>query len=649
MKVQSRKATALAAVSFGLMTLGICAYTPPEATHSKNIPAIPTELIDKVNRYTEFRTAALDSWHPKKKEILIRTRFADTSQVHHLKAPGAARRQLTFFKDGIASSSYQPSNGDWFVFSKDNGGDENFQEYRYDSKNGDITLLTDGKSRNTGGKWSHNGDQFAYESNKRNKKDMDIYIMTPGDRKDRLVSEMEGGGWSVADWSPDDKTLLLHNYVSVNESYLWLYDIASGKKTLLTEQKKEDPVSYAGGSFSPDGKGIYTSCDKDSEFQRLTYIDLSNKKHDFLVPGLNWDVSEYAMSWDGKKMAYVVNEDGIAKLHLLDLESKKEMKAPTLPIGQVGDLHWHKNNEDLAFNMESAKSPVDVYSYNIKKANLDRWTESETGGLVTNDFSEPELVRWKSFDGKMISGILYMPPKKFTGKRPVMMIIHGGPEGQSTAGFLGRLNYYLNELGVALIFPNVRGSTGYGKSFLKLDNGFLREDTYKDIDALISWIGSSDKIDASKIMVTGGSYGGHMTLAIACNYSSKIKCALDVVGIANFVTFLERTEAYRRDLRRVEYGDERDPKMRAFMEKIAPTKNVDKITVPMFIVQGKNDPRVPVGESEDMVAVLEKKGTPVWYLMADDEGHGFRKKKNSDYQFYSTILFVKKYLLGEGA
>ena len=632
-------------------TLCISAYVPPEATHSQGIPEIPAELIDKVNRYTEFRTAALDSWHPTKREMLIRTRFADTAQVHQVKFPGAARTQLTFFKDSIGSASYQPSAGNYFLFSKDNGGDENYQNYRYDTASGDITLLTDGKSRNTGGKWSHKGDQYAYESNKRNKKDMDIYIMSPIDKKDRkndrLIAEMDGGGWSVADWSPDDKTLLLHHYVSINESYLWLYDIATGKKTALTEQKKDEPVSYQGGTFSADGKGIYTSCDRGSEFLRLNYIDISSHKHDVLIPDLKWEVSEFSLSWDGKSLAYVLNEDGIAKLHIVDTQTIKEKSVPALPIGQVGELHWHKNNEDLGFNLESARSPIDAYSYNVKTGKLDRWTASETGGLVTTDFSEPELVKWKSFDGKIISGILYMPPKRFTGKRPVIINIHGGPEGQSTAGFLGRLNYYLNELGVAIIFPNVRGSTGYGKTFLKLDNGFLREDTYKDIDELISWIGKSDKLDSGKIMVTGGSYGGHMTLAIACNYSDKIKCAIDVVGPSNLVTFLERTEAYRRDLRRVEYGDERDPKMREFLEKIAPRNKVDKIKVPLFVVQGKNDPRVPVQESTDMVEVIQKKGTPAWYLVADDEGHGFKKKKNSDYQFYSTILFVKKFLLGE--
>ncbi|MBX9722686.1 MAG: alpha/beta fold hydrolase [Candidatus Obscuribacterales bacterium] len=628
-----------------LSTVAISAYVPGDNLHSKGIPQIPDTLIDEVNKYTEYRTADVQSWHPKQKEILIKTRFADTLQIHRLKSPGGARKQLTFYKDGITAATFQPTNGDYFIFSKDSGGNENYQDYRYDCNTGDVTLLTDGTSRNTGGAWSTKGDRFAFESNKRNKKDMDIYVMNPSSKETRLVAELEGGGWAVSDWSPDDKTLLITEELSINQSNLYLMDVETGKKTALTPKKKDEEISYNLAQFSRDGKGIYVATDRDNEFCRLTYIDLKSLDHKVITTNINWDVSTIAQSWDGKYIAFVTNEDSVDKLHLIDAKTLKEISLPALPKGQISALNWHKNNEDLAFDMETAQSPSDVYSYNVRNGKLDRWTESETGGLNTSNFAEPELIHWKSFDDKVISGLLYMPPKKFTGKRPVMMIIHGGPESQSTAGFLGKLNYYLNELGVAIVFPNVRGSAGYGKSYLKADNGFLREGTYKDIDALISYIKSSDKLDADRIMVTGGSYGGHMTLAIACNYADKIRCALDVVGPSNLVTFLERTEAYRRDLRRVEYGDERDPKMREFLEKIAPRNNVDKITKPLFVVQGKNDPRVPALESEDMVNVISKKGTPVWYLLADDEGHGFKKKKNSDYQFFSTILFVKKYLL----
>jgi dipeptidyl aminopeptidase/acylaminoacyl peptidase len=308
-------------------------------------------------------------------------------------------------------------------------------------------------------------------------------------------------------------------------------------------------------------------------------------------------------------------------------------------------MDWHRNGQDLGFALTSARSPSDCYSVNVANGKVERWTASESA-VKTDGFPEAELVRWKSFDGKMISGFLYRPAAgKFSGKRPVLVDIHGGPEGQSTPDFLGRLNYLMNEMGIALIEPNVRGSTGYGKTFTLLDNGFKREDTYKDIDALFDWIGTRPDLDGERIAVMGGSYGGHMTLAVSTFYSDRIRCSVDIVGMSNLVTFLEHTEAYRRDLRRVEYGDERDPKMREFLEKIAPMNNIAKIKKPMFVIAGKNDPRVPVSESQQIADALKKQGTPVWLLIAKDEGHGYRKKVNQDFQFYATVEFLKEYLV----
>jgi dipeptidyl aminopeptidase/acylaminoacyl peptidase len=258
-------------------------------------------------------------------------------------------------------------------------------------------------------------------------------------------------------------------------------------------------------------------------------------------------------------------------------------------------------------------------------------------------------VKWKSFDGREISGFYYRPAARFTGKRPVIINIHGGPEGQARPSFLGRTNYYLNELGVAVIYPNVRGSLGYGKSFVKLDNGMRREDSVKDIGALLDWVTTQPELDASRVLVTGGSYGGYMTLASATHYNDRICCSVDVVGISNFNTFLKNTESYRRDLRRVEYGDEREPAMRDFFERIAPINNAAKITKPLFVIQGANDPRVPRTEAEQMVATVKRNGSPVWYMMAKDEGHGFRKKINADYQFYATVMFVQRHLLRDAA
>jgi dipeptidyl aminopeptidase/acylaminoacyl peptidase len=356
-------------------------------------------------------------------------------------------------------------------------------------------------------------------------------------------------------------------------------------------------------------------------------------------------VQSFDLSHDGKSLAFVSNEDGIFRLYLYDIASRTKKQVQEVPVGIVGSLAWHADNVHLAFTVTSARSSTDTYVLDTQQRTIVRWTYSETGGLNVDAFPAPELIRWKSFDGKMISGFLYRPPARFTGKRPVIVNIHGGPESQALPTFLGRNNYYLNELGIAIIFPNVRGSSGYGKTFLKLDNGFSREDSYKDMESCLDWIKTRPDLDGDRIMVTGGSYGGHATLAVASRYSSKIRCAIDIVGMSNLVTFLEHTEAYRRDLRRVEYGDERDTKMRAFLERIAPLNNAKGITKPLFIVQGKNDPRVPASEAVQILNTLKEQKTPVWFLMANDEGHGFAKKKNADYLFYASVLFIKTYLL----
>ncbi|MEP0916716.1 S9 family peptidase [Leptolyngbya sp. DQ-M1] len=620
--------------------------TPGDNLVVESIPPIPAALAQTVDRYTQFRSAGLLSWHPQRREVLITTRFGDVAQVHRVAFPLGSRQQMTFFSEPVFRASYQPTKGDYFVFSKDIGGNEFNQLYRYDLATGDVTLLSDGKSRNSGGVWSNKGDRMIYNSTRRTGKDNDFYSIDPTNPKsDRLLAQVEGGGWGGMSWSPDDRQLLVMEFVSVNESYLWIFDTNSGEKKLITPKDGKEKVSYQGGVFSKDGKGLYVVTDRDSEFQRLAYIDLATFKHTYLTSQIPWDVEEFDLSEDGKSLAYVSNEDGISVLHLIDTATNQEKPLPKLPIGQVSGISWHRNSQDLGFTLVSARSTADAYSLNVVTNQIDRWTESETGGLNTTNFSEPELVRWKSFDDRTISAFLYRPPAKFQGKRPVIINIHGGPEAQFRPSFLGRNNYYLNELGVAILFPNVRGSTGYGKTFLQLDNGALREDSVKDIGALLDWIATQPNLDKDRILVTGGSYGGYMSLAVSTNYSDRIRASIDIVGISNFVSFLERTESYRRDLRRVEYGDERDPKMREFLLKISPLNNAQKIKKPLFVIHGKNDPRVPLNEAEQIVKTVRDNGVPVWYLMAKDEGHGFSKKKNIDFQFYSTIMFIKETLL----
>jgi dipeptidyl aminopeptidase/acylaminoacyl peptidase len=619
---------------------------PNENLVVEGIPKIPAALAAGVERYTNFRGANLQSWNPTAREMLITTRFADTAQVHSVRMPGGARNQLTFYPDRVAEALYSPTKDDSFVFLKDIGGGEFFQLYRYDLPTGDVTLLTDGKSRNTSPVWSHSGDKIVYGSTRRDGNDVDLYVVEAANPKtDHLLAQLEGGGWQALDWSPDGKKIIAVEGISAEETYLWIVDAASGEKTLLTPKGGAVKVAYNSARFSKDGRGIYATTDKDSEFQRLAYIDLASKQYNFLTSDIHWNIDEFDLSQDGTKIAFVANEDGFGVLHLLNTKSGKEEHVPNLPKGVISGVNWHKNSHDLGFNLASARSSSDVYSLDTQTGKVERWTFSETGGLNTETFPEADLIHWKSWDGRSISGFLYRPPSKFTGKRPVIINIHGGPEGQFRPSFPGRWDYFMNELGIAMIAPNVRGSTGYGKTFLSLDNGFLRAGSYQDINSLLDWIQTQPDLDSSRVLVTGGSYGGFMTLAVATNYNDRICCSVDVVGPSNLVTFLEHTSGYRKDLRRVEYGDERDPKMHEFLESIAPFNKAKNITKPLFVIAGKNDPRVPASESEQMVSIVRQDGTPVWFLMAKDEGHGFAKKQNLDFQFYATVMFVKQYLL----
>ena len=626
-----------------------CFSQVPANLVADGIPEISVELKQDVSRYLEFRSANFNGWHPTHRELLITTRFSNAAQLHVVQSPLGQRKQLTFLSEPIAFGSYRPKTGDYILFSQDKGGGEFFQLYRYDL-DGRVTLLTDGKSRNNFGSWSHSGEFIAYSSTRRTGGDTDIYMMNPAApaSSDRLLIQVQGGGWSVSAWSFDDKRLLVREYISINESRYYIADVDTGKMEQITPAGKGGTAAWAGAQFSRDGKSVIALTDSGFEYMTLVRLDLDTRKFTAITDELRWNVENFEPSPDGKKIAYVVNEAGASRLHFLNLETGNELTAPELPLGIIGNMKWHENGRDFAFTFTSARSPADTYVFNIATKILDRWTESETGGLNTGNFVEPELLKWKSFDDLRISAFLYLPnQKKFPGPRPVLINIHGGPEAQSRPGFQAQNNYYLNELGIALVYPNVRGSNGYGKTFLTLDNGYKREDSVRDVGALIDILTEDSRVDATKMAVTGGSYGGYMSLATMIRYGDRMSCGIDVVGISNFLTFLKNTQSYRRDLRRAEYGDERDDKMRVFLEKVSPTTNINKIRKPMLIVQGENDPRVPVTESEQVVVALRGQGNKVWYLMAKDEGHGFRKKVNADYQFMTTILFLRENLLNE--
>ncbi|NOZ04584.1 MAG: alpha/beta fold hydrolase [FCB group bacterium] len=631
---------------FFLFLFSVTTLFPQEQTKvgnlvMENVPEIPVKVKERSRQYRNIRSASFRSWDPAREGMLIATRFAETTQLHYLDHPLGARQQITFYDEPVGGGSFCPDPGTrGFLFTKDVGGSEYYQIFYYDLNTGASKMLTDGTSRNGLGPWSNNGAYFAFNSNMGNGVDMNVYLGTiHGDSFKALVQEP--GYWYPLDWSPDDKRLLVGKYVSINESYLYIVDVATGTLTQVNPTDKK--ISYGSARFSRDGKGIYLTSDEDSEFRHLRYYDLKTGKMKLLTGHIPWNVTGFTLSDNGRMLAFVTNEDAVSRLHVINTRTRREYPLPELPMGEIYGLDFHPDNKRLSLTLNTPQTPGDVYVLQIGKRRLTRWTKSEVGGLNTENFVVPELIHITSFDGLRIPAFLYKP--KGEGPFPVVVYIHGGPESQYTPYFSSTFQYWINELGLAVLAPNVRGSNGYGKSYLLLDNGYKREDSVKDIGAFIDWIGTQPDLNAERIGVFGGSYGGYMVLASMTHYNDRLRAAVDVVGISNFVTFLTNTKAYRRDLRRAEYGDERDPEMRAFLESISPANNARKITKPLFIIQGYNDPRVPVTEAEQMRDVIRANGGDVWYMVAMDEGHGFRKKFNRDYYLNAVSLFWEKYLL----
>jgi dipeptidyl aminopeptidase/acylaminoacyl peptidase len=635
--------TALAAVLVLAAPALAQSVTVPAAITAEGVPAIPAALADAVRPYLEYRTAAFQGWNPATRGMLITTRFGNAAQLHSVAAPGAARTQLTFEADPIAGGSFGP-DGAPLVALKDVGGGEFFQLYSV--ADGRLTLLSDGKSRNTGAVWSRDGKLVGYTSTRRNGTDSDLWLVNPADpRSDRMLVQLEGGGWSFADFSPKGDKALVERRFSVQRSDLFEIDLATGMLVRLNPPSRAtaDGVAvYDSASYAPDGS-IWVISDKGSDFQQLGIIGRNGVFKP--VTRESWDIEEYRIADDGSFIAYTINEAGASKLKLIDAGGKA-LGTANLPAGVITGLEiapWGT----IGFSLASATSPNDAWSVDPKTLAATRWTFSETGGLNPAANREPELVTVKSFDGTPVSGFLYMPdPKKFPGPRPLILDIHGGPEGQTRPGFLGRTNYLIDQMGIAVFYPNVRGSTGYGKRFVGLDNGpYKREDTVKDIGAFLTALKARPDIDTARIAETGGSYGGYMCYATAIAYGQDLRGAICARAISNFVTLLENTESYRRDLRRVEYGDERIPSQRAKLTEISPLTRVAELKVPLVIITGSNDPRVKPSESTQLVNAVRAQGGQVWHVIAANEGHGYLRKENQDYEFLTRVVFWNDRLL----
>lgn len=622
----------------------------------EGIPSIPAATVAALNRYQNVRSASFLDWTADGTGFFIRTRFGDVSQVHRVDQPGGARHQVTFFDEPIGGLQREP-NGSKMIFTMDAGGSEFSQVFLLNSANDDAIMLTDGESRNGSVVWDRKGDRIAYQSTRRNGASNDVWVMDVDNPETAhiVLESPDGTFWGGVDFSQNGGQLLIINYVGNMDSRIHLLDLESGESRLLAGGH-DQPSSNFPLAFDHSGSGFWYVTDTAGEYRQLAWQSLDEgAKPEYVTADIPWHVGNGAISENRKRGAFTVNENGFSRLYLIDLQTRQYAAVDNFPIGVLGNMAFSPDARSLAITLNTAKSPSDSFvlvlgEKPLESADLVRWTFSEVGGLDTDDFASPELIHYPTFDlegdhARQIPAWIYKPEGE--GPFPVIVSIHGGPEGQSRPTFSSTYQLWIAKLGAAVIVPNVRGSSGYGKTYQSLDNGYKREDSVKDIGALLDWIETRADLDSSRVAVYGGSYGGYMVLASAVHFSDRLRAAVDVVGISNFVTFLENTQDYRRDLRRVEYGDERIPEMRAYLNSISPLNNVEKISIPMLVVQGENDPRVPVTEAVQIVAALREQGQAVWYMNALNEGHGYRKKENRDVYQQAMMLFFEKFLTGD--
>ncbi|HVJ86099.1 MAG TPA: alpha/beta fold hydrolase [Caulifigura sp.] len=620
-------------------------YRPP-AMDVTSVPAVPKTLMDQLRQYQSVRNAAFRGWSPDGKGILIQTQFGNTSQLHRVYEPGGRREQMTFLEEPTDGTFLKGTKDGTLLLQMSVGGNENNQLLRYDREDGRVLMLTDGKSRHSVGPQADDGSFLIISHNARNGRDMDIFRMDPRNpASPEKLMEAENELWNVTDMSKDKSKLLMAKYVSINESYPAVFDIATKTRTPIPPPPGS-PAKVAFGelAFAPDGKTAYVACDAKSEFQELAVVDLATFEYKaWLTSDIPWNIDGIEVDEKTGSVAFTTNTDGASDLYLIENGQRRKLDTP---LGIIDSLKFNDDGTQLGFTLSKPNAPADAYSISLKDGRLTRWTYSEVGGLNPDRFVVPQRVQFPSFDNRTIPAYVFKP-KAATAKTPapVLINIHGGPESQYRPIFTGFDQLLLNELGIAVIRPNVRGSNGYGKTYLQLDNAEKREDSVKDIGALLDWIATQPDLDKNRVAVYGGSYGGYMVLASLTHFPDRIKAGVDVVGIANFVTFLKNTSEYRRDLRRAEYGDERDPEMLKVFERINPSNNAHKIRSALMVAHGKNDPRVPFSEAELIAPLVRKNNAPVWTVYADNEGHGFAKRDNRDYVTAVTAMFLKEFLL----
>lgn len=669
---------ALFTIAFLLITL------PFDLSHAQVVSLSTSASAERygIDRYLNIRSANAPALSQTGDRVAFLTNITGTSQVWMVSAAGGWPDQLTFYTDRVDFLQMSP-DGTGFIFGKAKGGDENAQLYWLSAAGSQIRALTAApKIRHNFGAWSHDGKKISYSSNKRNPDYFDVYIMDVATGKEQLVYQQDGSNGAVA-WSFDDRQLVIaHEGEELSlDNDLYLVDIATKQATHLTPH--EGSAEFGDVFFVRDGRSILFSTNDKREFQSLARMDLQTRRVEIL-DDTQWDVGSTEMSDDGRMFAYTINREGFSELYLREVKADGTLgpkgNAVALPgKGIATNLDFSGDNRKLAFSFNGARFNTDVWLYDMESRALAQVTHSSRAGIPQSSFVEPELIHYKSFDGREIPAWYYRPQASVTANvgassvqvavvngttqpitgtvsvsggqatlsanarsaLPVIVSVHGGPEGQSRPDF-NAVNQYFLSRGYAILAPNVRGSTGYGKTYTHLDDVRKREDSVKDLAAAVDWLKTQGGADPQRIAVMGGSYGGYMTLAAITLYPDIWSAAVDTVGIANFESFLKNTSGYRRKLREVEYGSlERDMD---FLRSISPLSKVARIKTPLMVIQGKNDPRVPYTEAEQIVKALRERGAPVEYKLFEDEGHGVNKLSNRLIVYPQMVDFLDRYM-----
>jgi dipeptidyl aminopeptidase/acylaminoacyl peptidase len=601
------------------------------------------DKIDKLDAYLSARQARPEEFTAKG-QVLITTRFGEVDELHLVDQALGARRQMTFVREPVTGGAFSPDpNKNAFIYSADSAGDENSQIYYQRVGDAAARRLTDGKSINGGALWSSAGREIAFSTMVRDTGSRDIDIIDPdGGALPRLAAGGDGADWSVLDWSADDRKLLLRKHVTAYEDYLYVFDLGTGQKREVEPSPAKGAISTA--KFSRDGTGVYFVSNRDGEYARLRFVNLFTSDKSDLSGRGDADVGQLALSKDGHYLAYVTDEGGADKLNLLDLRARQDLVAPNLPArGIVDSLSFDPAGKRLLFGLTAANQPRDAYVLDVASNRLEPWTASEAGPLDRTKFVVPRLTQLPTFDradGKPRELPLYVYEPASPGPHPVLIVLHDGPNARFRPTFDPWIEYVVNELGFAVLAPNVRGSTGYGKSFSALARGSLREDATKDVGALLVWLALDSRFDKTHVVVSGTGYGGYMALAALVNYGERLRGAVAMAPITDFIGFVSGTAPESRAAARDEFGDERDTDARMFLRRISPLSSADRITRPVLLVHGKNDRRVPVAQSEQLVNRLRARNQTVWYLKALDEGGSFARWQNREAYYRAFAQFL---------